>query len=271
MVRAVNIAFVLIGTQGSGKSATGNSIVGETYFKSMPGTDPLTKTVKEVTMQWQNRNITIIDTPPLSQEFEVAKITNHMRSRKYTYIKYGFVISIGRPLKIELLLLETIFRDLDQNKEDLVMIFSRYDDLDSDNPFESWLLNCPILDAFIKKTNIKCFYFANKNGNTLIKDQVNDLMETIIGISNDVEHNESQKQVDRSLKVNTWVNEVKHNESQANEKHLTNAKTTQTVKHDEMLADVESKPKIYVSCELLEEYFGKCGVLFYNEMLKNGL
>lgn len=263
-------AFVLIGTQGSGKSATGNSIVGETCFKSMPGTDPLTKTVKEVTLKWQKRDVTIIDTPPVSEQFDLTKITNHVRSRKYTNIKYGFVISIGRPLKIEPLLLETIFRDLDPKKEDLVMIFSRYDDLDSDTSFESWLSNCPMLDEHIKCKNMKCFYFANKNGSTLIKDQVNNLMSTIIGISNEVEHNESQTQVDRSLKVNTWVNKVEHNERKAHEKRLTKEKTTQTVKHAEMLTDVESNPDVLVSYRHLEESFGKYGVSFYNDVLRNG-
>lgn len=62
------------------------------------------------------------------------------------------------------------------------MIFTRYDDLDSDKAFEIWLSNCPTLKAFIEKTNIKCFHFANENGIKPIKDQVNDLMSTITGL-----------------------------------------------------------------------------------------
>lgn len=217
----------------------------------------MTKEIQEETWQWQERDITIIDTPPLNAKDEFIMISKHARTN-YSNIQYGFVIAIGRLFHNEPVLLKMISKNLNKKIEDLVLIFTRYDDLDSDESFRGWLLGCPKLKKFIDNTNIKCFHFANKNGTIPVVVQVNDLMSTITGISNKVELSQSQEHVNRSIKMDTWVNEITHNESQA---HSTKLKPTKKV---------TSKPDILVSCEVLEDYFGKCGVLFYNEMLKNG-
>lgn len=76
------------------------------------GTVPLTTEIEEKIWQWQERDITIIDTPHINDQHKLTMITNQVRA-KYTNIEFGFVIAIGRPFPIEPLLLQMIFENLD--------------------------------------------------------------------------------------------------------------------------------------------------------------
>ncbi|KAJ8032122.1 GTPase IMAP family member 4 [Holothuria leucospilota] len=57
--------FVLIGKNGAGKSATGNTIVGREYFEEGDGANAQTKTISLCNIREDERLITVIDTPGL--------------------------------------------------------------------------------------------------------------------------------------------------------------------------------------------------------------
>lgn len=250
MAAKIKQAFVLIGTQGCGKSATGNSIIGTKSFSSSSGTKPLTVEIKAKSWHWQENDITIIDTPPLQGLDEFTNIQKYLANKKYTSIIYGFVISIGRIVDNEQNLLQMIYKQLHPHKN-LVLIFSRFDDLDPDKSYESWISECHVLKAFIDTTNVKCFPFSNKTDSKVINEQVDHLMSTITSIHK----------------------AVKYKESQPNMKDSTKVVTTKNVEHAKMesgaISQTTINEDILVNCQLLEEYFGKYGVMFYKEMLKN--
>ncbi|XP_071150173.1 GTPase IMAP family member 8-like [Mytilus edulis] len=110
-----DITIVLIGTIGSGKSRTGNTIVGSEEFTHEIGSIPVTKKISHVEVdipdsEHDQLHLTVIDTPGLKKIEEFSKLQKEIKRLTRGLCVYLFVIPFGRFQSDDGILLEGLFK-----------------------------------------------------------------------------------------------------------------------------------------------------------------
>lgn len=190
--KAEELAFVLIGALGSGKSSTGNAILGRKEFKVTVGTVAVTTDVEMATGHRDNLTITVIDTPGLqyASSFPTlkAKIQEKLRRSRAEKVVYVITILIGRYTKEEKQLLEDIFKKNKELLKNAIIIFTNRNELlEEDNPvdqiLDTWIQKNPSLLKLIDDNKLKYLAFENKRQLEAENDaQVKDLISTVSSV-----------------------------------------------------------------------------------------
>lgn len=166
-----HITVALFGSIGSGKSSTGNSILGSKLFRVGMRTIPITIQVETETVCRDNLAIHVIDTPGVQKSSDFSKLRDEikriLKDQQTGNVTYALVIKVGRYTTEESHVIEDIFKKNKLLLKNTVIIFTNREELyDEENLYDrtvdGWLQKNPSLLALIRNNKLAYRSFENK-------------------------------------------------------------------------------------------------------------
>ncbi|CAI5671060.1 unnamed protein product [Oreochromis niloticus] len=185
---STKVNIVLLGMGGTGKSASGNTILGKKFFMSKASSKPVTAECQVAETDINGVHVRVIDTPDIFDDrLKPTDKDKHVKQCK-TFCESGpcafvLVMHVSRFTDGErdiLKMLEKAFGN--KVSEQTVILFTRGDDLQqAEMSLEDFLDSCqPDLKEIIEKCGNRCVVFENCRSDS---DQREKLMDTVISVT----------------------------------------------------------------------------------------